>query len=218
MKNANEKYNIACGICPSTENKNKFSVLLLDVNLADGSYSIRDHEGSSSEFESESLVKPIKYISSASSGLTSSIFCFYSEDGKLFCVNYDLDDNTKEELKEMGGTCAQKLLKIDYIEKGKDDKQTTVSCLGENGLIYAAAFVGEEIKEKNFTKLENCEILNGYTFLYDEDFNFNVVSDAQCDGEQYPFVDLNRKMLHYSLYIISVTLAIIFMIVFCILN
>ena len=84
LKNANEKYNIACGICPSTENKNKFSVLLLDVNLADGSYSIRDHEGSSSEFESESLVKPIKYISSAHQALLHLFFAFTQKMANYF--------------------------------------------------------------------------------------------------------------------------------------
>ena len=85
LKDDNENYKIACGICASTDKKDKFSVLLLDVNLDTQDISENNPASGSnpSEFESKSLVKPIKYISSASSGLTSSIFCFYTEDDKL---------------------------------------------------------------------------------------------------------------------------------------
>ena len=142
-------------------------------------------------------VKNIKYIKSATNyNRDTALICIYQNyNDKTFCLKYFINQNIFYDLVWLINPCRNKYYSID-VKYYPEKKDIIFSCIGNNGnlqaLIYDKNLNIPEFSIKNFI---SCENIFGFSILYNnESREYDVISDVNCNGTEYPIVELGGKL------------------------
>jgi len=127
-----------------------------------------------------------------------SIICFYDSNKDeancaKFYVGYQHGHFTDS--MNFDTSCRNKIYALDV--KFFSQKQDIIfSCIGYNGILQTAIFDSNlNFPSSTIKNYYSCENIFGYSLIYNNNDSYNIISDINCNGKEYPLVGLGENWI-----------------------
>jgi hypothetical protein len=147
---------------------------------------------------SDTILEDVTYIkSSTDEDKLNSLLCFYDlRNEATYCAKFSIGFQHGHFDSSMNLTtpCRNKIYEMD-VRFFSQTQEFIFSCIGYNGIIQTGIYDNE----LNFTQstIKNyypCENISSFSLIYNNKNSYNILSDINCNGTEYPLVPLGENL------------------------
>ena len=90
--------------------------------------------------------------------------------------------------------CRNKIYAMD-VRFFSQTQDIIFSCIGYNGIIQTTIYDSElNFTQSTIMNVYPCENISGFSLIYNNEGSYNIISDINCNGTEYPSVPLGKNL------------------------